>query len=95
LPLGCYFWLDPKVTKKSSQQQCFFAAHGLCAAKQANQSCDLFAHVLHRPRFSKNSLCSATRKATIVCLLSGEAAPLTGRKIKNFVIANEGRVKSR
>jgi hypothetical protein len=30
---GCYFFLDKKVTKKSSQQKCFFAAPGLSRTK--------------------------------------------------------------
>jgi len=30
---GCYFWLDPKVTKRSSHQIGFFAAKGLCRTK--------------------------------------------------------------
>jgi len=33
---GCYFCLDTKVTKKSSHQEGFFAAHGLCAQTMKN-----------------------------------------------------------
>jgi hypothetical protein len=43
---GCYFWLDPKVTKRSSQQKGFFAAQGLCPANSAKPGLETIAHSL-------------------------------------------------
>jgi hypothetical protein len=40
---GCYFCLDTKVTKKSSQQKGFFAAQAFALQIRKNTGCKVFA----------------------------------------------------
>ncbi|SEN28162.1 hypothetical protein SAMN05192574_102996 [Mucilaginibacter gossypiicola] len=68
---GCYFCLDTKVTKKSSQQGGFFAAQafahlsfpGLCPAKRTEPRAAIILPCFTRswPRFCKNLLCPCNR----------------------------------
>jgi hypothetical protein len=70
--------LIQKVPKKSSQQQGFFAARGLCPANPAKPGCNYFARRRSRNlRFSKILLCLPTRRPALFCRISPEAAPLT------------------
>jgi hypothetical protein len=62
---ACYFFLDKKVTKKSSQQRGFFAARAFPLQSGQNHGLGKFApcFAAHPPRFSKHSLCPSRRTA--------------------------------
>jgi hypothetical protein len=76
-----YFWLDPKVTKRSSQQRGFFT-HEAYAANQAKPGLEKFAplSLAHDRYFCKNFLCPATLWPPSFYLISAEAFLLTGKR---------------
>jgi hypothetical protein len=43
LPLGCYFFLDKKVTKKSSQQKGFFSERAFAHKREELTGCPAIA----------------------------------------------------
>ena len=45
---GCYFWLDPKVTKRSSPQKCFFALQAFAHKPGKTLGCNYFAGLPYR-----------------------------------------------
>jgi len=82
--------LTQKVPKRSSQRQCFFAARGLCAANPTKPGLEIFcACVALSAASAKVPYALLPARPPSFCRISPEAAPLTGRKIKNYVIANE------
>jgi len=81
---GCYFWLDPKVTKKSSQQALASLPHyGLCPANQAEPGAGVFCPAIRtrHPRFSKILMPLQPHYPPSFCLISAEAGLLTGNII--------------
>jgi hypothetical protein len=90
----CYFWLDPKVTKRSSQHQGFFPT-GTCAANPVKPGLQIFcAGYCTIQRFGKSLLCPATRGLTLFYRISPEAALLTG-KLSDFEFAVRYKFKCR
>jgi hypothetical protein len=77
---GCYFWLDPKVTKRSSQPTLASLPHGPCAANQAKPGLQNFALLRSLQAIASANIAmpySRTWPASF-CLISGEAGRLTG-----------------
>ena len=87
---ACYFWLDPKVTKRSSQQRGFFAAHGPLPCDQWKPGLQYFCPTSFAqfPRFSKNLLCPATARPTIVFPALARSFSADG-VLKYFTIINK------
>ena len=79
LPLGCYFFLDKKVTKKSSQQKCLFRTWPY-AHKSQNHRLEYFCRVtLTRGELvCKNFLCLFPAHIPSVLTFFAEAVLLTG-----------------
>jgi len=85
LPRGCYFCLDTKVTKKSSHQECFFAARGLRRANQEKPCAAIFLpHCVRAKATASVKSCYALPRRTALpvfpgftrsCPADGEASP--------------------
>jgi len=77
----CHFWLDPKVTKKSSHQKGFFAAQGFCPANQAEPGTGVFCPAIRTrsPNFSKILMPLQPHCPPSFCLISPEAGLPTGK----------------
>jgi hypothetical protein len=89
--VGCYFCLDTKVTKKSSQQGGFFALKAFALQTGQNHGLQLFcpAALALSSRFCKNLLCPFLRsRPPLFCPLSPEAYLLTGAE-KEFPTKNK------
>jgi hypothetical protein len=87
----CHFFLDEKVTKKSSHTGCFFAAQALCAAKPVKPRARSFCRLLSRKATASGKITNAraTTQPNLFYRLSPEAARLTvfGQN-QHFVIMN-------
>jgi hypothetical protein len=87
LPRGCYFFLDKKVTKKSSQQECFFAAQGLrCTTDKKPWAAIFLPRFAHTPSATCKKLLCPARPHNLAGFLSvsPEAYLLTKRLHVNF-----------
>jgi hypothetical protein len=64
----CHFFLDKKVTKKSSQQKGFFAAQAFALQIRQNRGCNLFALASPAHARASSKICYALQPhmATIV-----------------------------
>jgi len=76
---GCYFCLDTKVTKKSSQQECFFAHEAIHAQSRKNLGLQSFCAAAHPLCHASAKSCYAlpTAPPCRFFLLSPEAVLLT------------------
>ncbi|NNU34556.1 hypothetical protein HK413_11450 [Mucilaginibacter sp. S1162] len=83
---GCYFFLDEKVTKKSSHPGGFSAAQALCAAKPAKPRARSFCRPLSRRARASGKITNArtAAQAHLFYRLSPEAARMTIRKEPTF-----------
>jgi hypothetical protein len=78
---GCYFFLDKKVTKKSSQQKCFFALPAFALQIWQNHGLQNIALLLSlKADTRQNLLCPfQCSRPPLFCLILAEAVLLTGK----------------
>jgi hypothetical protein len=92
---GCYFCLDTKVTKKSSQQGGFFALNALPCKAGTTTGCNYFA--LLRPLIARASAktCYAipSRKATIVLPAFVRSLPADERSSKTIRYKKQDKIE--
>jgi len=86
---GCYFCLDTKVTKKSSQQKGFFAARAFALQNGQNRGWDYFA-LAHIAPTAKTPYALQPHRPPSFWPFSPEAALLTGREHESFRRHAEG-----
>jgi hypothetical protein len=79
---GCYFFLDKKVTKKSSRQKCFFAHRPFTHKSQKPAGWNLFARLpfAEQTLYAKISYALAGAFGLQVFVISPEAYLPTGGK---------------
>ena len=78
---GCYFWLDPKVTKRSSQQRGFFAAPAFALQIRQNLGCKQLPRFATHLSSPSANICYALQPhcPPLFYLISPEAFLLTER----------------
>jgi len=76
-----YFFLDKKVTKKSSQQRGFFAARAFARQIRQNLGCIYFALFALPTTSAKTYYALQPHCPALFCLISPEAYLLTGKRL--------------
>jgi hypothetical protein len=87
---GCYFWLDPKVTKKSSQQRGFLPHLAFALHSRQNHGLQYFCHTSFAQfhRFSKKLLCPIHNTAHQVLPALARSLPADGGTQKSWKSIN-------
>ena len=86
---GPVTFIATKVTKRSSQQKCFFAAPGLARKSVRTTGCNYFAQLRTHNSTSSAKTCYApsTAQAIIVLPAFARSCSADGKRISNHVIA--------
>jgi hypothetical protein len=85
----CHFFLDKKVTKKSSQPECFFALDAFALQIRQNLGCKILPHYRSlKAWLRKFRYALQPHWPALFCLISSEAARLTGKDSYHFYKMN-------